>query len=124
MGAASATYTTAPGNAGSLIYWVRPGIKLASSWVLVRFVTTEPQWALQDYQLFIVCQERLFIAQADPSVPVVPSFLLGVMQLFFLGGGVSHRWVAGRRLGWAVIAPRRRGQPGQGGCLLPFIFSE
>ena len=34
--AASATYTTAHGNARSLTHWVRPGI--ASTWILVRFV--------------------------------------------------------------------------------------
>ena len=31
-------YTTAQGNAGS-----RPGIQLASSWILVRFISAEPQ---------------------------------------------------------------------------------
>ena len=31
-------YTTAHGNAGSLTHWARPGIKPASSWILVRFV--------------------------------------------------------------------------------------
>ena len=41
---ASATYTTAHGNAGSVIHWARPGIELSSSWVLVRFITAEPQW--------------------------------------------------------------------------------
>ena len=30
-------YTTAHGNAGSLTHWVRPGIKPASSWILVSF---------------------------------------------------------------------------------------
>ena len=29
-------------NTGSLIHWIRPGIEPASSWILVRFVTTEP----------------------------------------------------------------------------------
>ena len=38
----SATYTAAQGNARSLTYWVRPGIKPASSWIQVGFVTTEP----------------------------------------------------------------------------------
>ena len=33
-------------NARSLTQWVRPGIEPASSWILVRFVTTEPQWDL------------------------------------------------------------------------------
>ena len=37
--AKSATYTTAHGNAGSLTHWARPGIKLASWWILVRFLT-------------------------------------------------------------------------------------
>ena len=38
--AVSSTYTTAHGNAGSLTQWARPGIKSASSWMLVRFVST------------------------------------------------------------------------------------
>jgi len=36
--ATSVTYTTAHGNAGSLTHWARPGIELATSWVLVGFV--------------------------------------------------------------------------------------
>ena len=34
----SATYTTAHCSAGSLTYWVRPGIEPALSWFLVGFV--------------------------------------------------------------------------------------
>ena len=37
------TYTTAQSNAGSLTYGVRPGIKPASSWMLVRFSSAEPR---------------------------------------------------------------------------------
>ena len=44
--AMSATYTTAHGNPRSLTHWVRPGIKPATSWILVGFITTEPQWEL------------------------------------------------------------------------------
>ena len=44
--AISVTYTIAHGNAKSLTYWVRPGIKPASSWLLVRFISTEPWWGL------------------------------------------------------------------------------
>ena len=33
--AASVTYTTAHGNAGSLTHWVRPGFEPESSWILV-----------------------------------------------------------------------------------------
>ena len=30
-----------------LTYWVRPGIEPTSSWMLIRFVSTAPQWELQ-----------------------------------------------------------------------------
>ena len=43
---ASMTYTTAHSSSGSLTHWEAPGIKPTSSWVLVRFVTAEPQWEL------------------------------------------------------------------------------
>ena len=44
--AASVTYTTAHGNTGSITHGVRPGIKPASSWILVSFVSTAPQLEL------------------------------------------------------------------------------
>ena len=46
--ATSASCTTAQGNARSVTHWTRPH---ASSWMLVRLVTTEPQWEVLD--LFI-----------------------------------------------------------------------
>ena len=52
---ASETYTTAQSNVGSLTHWARPGIKPATSWFLVRFVTTAPQQELQPWvKLYIV----------------------------------------------------------------------
>ena len=45
-GAVSATDTTAHRNASSLTCWERPGIEPASSWMLVRFVTTTLWWEL------------------------------------------------------------------------------
>ena len=36
-------------NAGSLTHWARPGIKSVSSWILVGFVSTEPEGALLDH---------------------------------------------------------------------------
>ena len=45
--AMSVTYTTTHGNVRSLTQWSRPGIKPESSWILVRFITTEPQQELQ-----------------------------------------------------------------------------
>ena len=48
----SATYTTVHGNARSLTHWVRPWSKPASSWMLVRFVSTEPRWEHQVLDFF------------------------------------------------------------------------
>ena len=44
--AMSVTYTTVHNNAGFLIHWARPGIKPASSRILVRFISTVPQQEL------------------------------------------------------------------------------
>ena len=44
--ATSVTYTMAHGNNRSLTHWARPGIKPASSWILVWFIFTAPQWEL------------------------------------------------------------------------------
>ena len=50
--AMSATYTTAHGNAGFPTQWVRPEIKSISSWIIVGFITAEPQWELCYFMLF------------------------------------------------------------------------
>ena len=49
---ATATYTTAHDNAGSLTHWARPEINPVSSWMLVRFVSAEPQWELHVASFF------------------------------------------------------------------------
>ena len=46
IGVAAASLCHSHSNAGSLTHWARPGIKPAFSWILVGFVTTEPQWEL------------------------------------------------------------------------------
>ena len=43
-------YTAAHGNAGSLTHWESP--RIASSWMLVRFVSIEPWWELLTYTIF------------------------------------------------------------------------
>ena len=40
------TWTTAHSNTWSLTHWGRLGIALTSSWILVRFVSSLPQWEL------------------------------------------------------------------------------
>ena len=44
--AVSVTYTTAHSSAGSLTHLVRPGIKSMFLWLLVRFISSVPQWEL------------------------------------------------------------------------------
>ena len=51
------TYTTAHGNTRSLTHWARPGIKPTSSWMLVGFVTAEPQWELPPCMNYFIQQE-------------------------------------------------------------------
>ena len=50
--ATSVIYTTAQGNTRSLTCWVRPGIKPASSWIRVGFVSAGPRWELLREQIF------------------------------------------------------------------------
>ena len=47
--AASVTYTGAPSNARSLTHREGPRIEPMSSWILVGFVTPEPQWELPQF---------------------------------------------------------------------------
>ena len=49
----SETYTISHSNDGSLTHWAGPGIKPGSSWILVRFLTSEPRWEL--LHIFITC---------------------------------------------------------------------
>ena len=52
----SVTYSTSHCNARSLTHWARPGIEPTSSWILVGFITTEPQqellWCTVSLSLF------------------------------------------------------------------------
>ena len=50
--AASVTYTTSDGNAGSLTHWAIPWIKPATSWFLVGFVSAVPQQELLLVEFF------------------------------------------------------------------------
>ena len=50
--ATSATSITAHGNARNLTHWER--IRAASSWMLLGFITAEPQWELQVHRFSIL----------------------------------------------------------------------
>ena len=60
----SATYTTAHGNARSLTQCMRPGIEPTSSWILIGFITAEPQQELPLCVLYFI-----LIFKAAPAVP-------------------------------------------------------
>ena len=72
--AMSVTYTTVHSNSWSPTHWVRPGIEPASSWILVRFISTVPQWKLQELLLFtsipaFIC--RLFVSSHSDKCEVI-----------------------------------------------------
>ena len=52
--AKSVTSATAHISSGSLTHCLGPGIEPKSSWMIVRFVTTEPQWELQSLNGFVL----------------------------------------------------------------------
>ena len=60
-------------------HWVRPGIEPASSWLLVSFVTTEPQWELPTVR-FLTC----WATMGTPE-----SFLKKLHKTIFMTFGVS-----------------------------------
>ena len=64
--AASLTYTTAHTNSGSLTHWARPGIKPASSWILVGFVSAAPQWELPQPECYM-CKSCYCVSTEAPG---------------------------------------------------------
>ena len=86
--AASATYTTVHGGEGSLALWVGSGIEPTSSWILVRFVTTEPREELLHLPFLKSCLHSrinfLFFLQ-----PMQSTFS---PQLYWKWSDKSHQW--------------------------------
>ena len=64
----SVTYTTAHYNARSLSYWTRPGIKPASSWILVGFLT---HWATKGTLFYVF--KIYFITLKYPIIRLITS---------------------------------------------------
>ena len=57
--ATSVTYTTAHSNTVSLTHWVGPGIEPESSWILVRFLSTEP-WRNSGSDFILIQANRMW----------------------------------------------------------------
>ena len=64
--AASATYTTTHGNAGSLTHWARAGTEPATSWFLVGFVN--PCTMMRNLSFFLIF--KTFTSQLNPCLKV------------------------------------------------------
>ena len=85
---------TAHSHPGSLTHWARPGIQPASSWVLVGFTTTEPQWEpLRAWVLnpsFPWCQSRAFSIHSPSHQAMETAFC--VLRCCIYPQGCSSRW--------------------------------
>ena len=73
--AMSATYTAAHGNARSLTPQTRPGIKSMSLWMLVGFVTAEPQQELQLHFFFFLKGKQTEMMLSLPGPPAKASLM-------------------------------------------------
>ena len=114
--AASATYTTAHGNTGSLTHWARPGTKPASLLILVRFITPEPQWELLNLLwLHVVCTKTL---------PLRSHWLLQHLNVLFTERGKRKRGRGGKQR--RKEGKQGRSEVGRKVGLMPFriIFTK
>ena len=87
----------AHGNTGSLTHQVRPGIEPSSSWILVSFVTTEPQQKLLSHCILITFgngKEKILVLHqphitasgvVECSLPVIFPVLLSVYAYMYNG---------------------------------------
>ena len=98
--AVSATYTAGQGNAGSLTHWAGPGIELASSWLLVEFVTMSHSGNFRYESFFFFKGSKIFIIgkQIAPRAagrwekrPPPRNCPIGVFLSLKDGGGGYHR---------------------------------
>ena len=79
-------YPTAHSNPGYLTHWVRPGIEPAFSWILVGFITSEPQWEFSMPTLFpgglASCATRMGLGSSNYK-PTSCQFCLSRKEFFF-----------------------------------------
>ena len=76
--------TTAHGNTRSLTHWARPGIKPASSWILVRFISAVPHRELWKDQCF------LSSLSSAGSWEVISKWMIK-WRIKWVPGGEGHR---------------------------------
>ena len=82
--AASATYTTAHGNAKSLTHWARTGIEPTTSWFLVGFVN---HWATTGTPtiFYLLIYEQVYLSGWSSALSIYFPFIAGFI--------LSHRFL-------------------------------
>ena len=70
-------------KAGFLTHWVRPGIEPASSWLLFRFVTTQPQQELLAFLFFLLKYNWFTMFQVYSKVIQICTHTYILFQIFF-----------------------------------------
>ena len=105
------TYTTAHGNTGSLTHWVSSGIEPASSRILVRFISAEPQRKLP----------RLCFLKDGNSKAAVYT----LKQIKSLGPGslLQVSCMASRQMRRTLERKKRQFHPGSWEPVFPVILS-
>ena len=99
----SASYTTADCNTRSLNHWMRPGIKHASSWMLVRFVSAEPRRELLDSTT--LNQSWQFYSALGISRDTKPTGIIYLFFFFFvypMAYGVPRPWIRCKPQVWPM----------------------
>ena len=77
-------YATVYINTRSLTCWARPGIKPASLWILVRFITTEPHQEFLTYRFFRCCCLRMLNIYFLSKLQLYSTVLLAVVIILYM----------------------------------------
>ena len=75
------TYTSAHGNVGST-HWARPGIEPATSWFLVRFVSTASRWELLPWLFAVLVQHGPYVLELAVKLGAKLKYLPAYFKLF------------------------------------------
>ena len=76
----SATYTTAHSNTRSLTHWAGVGIETATSWVLVRFITADPQQECQHLEILKSLWIHIF------------KVIISYFVIHWVISNIQHKW--------------------------------
>jgi len=92
-------------DARFLSHWARPGIEPASSWIVVKFMSTEPRWELPETSVLngfspapaLSSKEYQHLQNKSPHLPFPPSTLTLcslLILLWFFSDYKRSMWIA------------------------------